>query len=226
MPQPDHACRRCFGLLRRRSLWVPTWKGCLLAFLAAGLLLCILLCRVHAFLAVNEPVKAEVLVVEAWVPDYILKQGLDLSIADDCRYLLLTGGTVRSEINPEPGDTYARMAMKRLQRISKDLEKVRSVPSPNAERDRTYASAIAVRDWLAKERVEVRRLNVMTMGPHGRRSRLLFEKAFGPEVEIGILSGRSREYDPAHWWRSSEGVKEILSEGAAYFYARFLFGWG
>jgi len=42
-------------------------------------------------------------------------------------------------------------------------------------------------------------------------------------VEIGILSGRNREYDPQHWWRSSEGVKEVLSEGAAYLYARFLF---
>ena len=223
-PRDSEHC--CLGLLRQRSLWVPTWKGCLLTALLLGIMVYGSLHGIHPFLAVNEPVKAEVLVVEAWVPDYILKQGLDLSIADDCRYLLLTGGTVRSEINPEPGDTYARMAMKRLQRISKDLEKVRSVPSPNAERDRTYASAIAVRDWLAKEGVEVRCLNVMTMGPHGRRSRLMFEKAFGPEVEIGILSGRSREYDPAHWWRSSEGVKEILSEGAAYLYARFLFGWG
>lgn len=195
----------------------------MLAVLLLGLLAYGALRGIHPFLAVNEPVAAEILVVEAWVPDYTLKQGLDLSRSEGCRFLLLAGGIVRSEIHPEPGDTYARVAMKRLQRISKDLENVRAVPSIDVERDRTYALAIAVREWLVTEGVAVKRLNVMTVGTHARRSRLMFEKAFGPEVEIGILSGRSREYDPAHWWRSSEGVREIISESAAYFYARFLF---
>jgi hypothetical protein len=190
-------------------------SGCLLAYGA--------LRWVHPFLAVNEPVVSDVLVVEAWVPDYTLKQGLDLSRAENCRYLLLTGGMVRSEIDPEPGDTYAHMAMKRLKRITKDLEKVRVVASPETDRDRTYSSAVAVRKWLAAEGIEVKRLNVMTMGAHGRRSRLMFEEAFGSGVEIGVICGRSREYDSVRWWHSSEGVKEILSEGAAYFYARFLF---
>ncbi|RYY54021.1 MAG: hypothetical protein EOO05_20620 [Chitinophagaceae bacterium] len=39
----------------------------------------------------------------------------------------------------------------------------------------------------------------------------------------GLLSIPDREYDAGHWWRYSEGVKEVLSEGAAYLYARFLF---
>ena len=209
--------------MQKRLLWLPTWRGWLLLLALAVLVTYVVLRGIHPFLAVNEPVKAEVLVVEAWIPDYIVKQGLDLSRDGSCRYLLLTGGTVENEIDPEPDDTYAHMAMQRLQRITKDLEKVRAVPSPEVHRDRTYASALAVRKWLAAEGIELKKLNVMTMGPHARRSRLMFEKAFGPAVEIGILSGRSREYDPQHWWRSSEGVKEVLSEGAAYLYARFLF---
>jgi len=63
----------------------------------------------------------------------------------------------------------------------------------------------------------------MTLGPHARRSRLLFQKAFGKEVKVGVISVEDRDYDPAHWWRSSEGVREVLGEAIAYFYAKFFF---
>ena len=209
--------------MRRRYIWVPTWKGFLLTGALLGMFVFGVIYGIYPFLAVNNPVKAEIIVVEGWVPDYILKQGLDLSRDQGCRYLLITGGPVQSEINPEPNDTYAYMAMQRLQRITKDLENVRAVPSPPVDRDRTYTSAVAVRKWLAAEGIEVKNLNVITMGPHARRSRLMFEDAFGHDVKIGIVAATDREYNPEHWWRSSEGVKEVLSEGAAYFYARFLF---
>ena len=219
--------RRCLGLVRRRQVWVPTWRGCLLL-----LVLCILATYVgvrgiHPFLAPDRPVASDILVVEGWVPDYALKRGLDLSVERKSSYLLLAGGTVRGEVNPEPGDTYAHMAMQRLKRIGGDLPHVHPVPSPELtpepERDRTYASALAVKKWLKDQGVSVRSINVLTMGPHARRSRLLFQKAFGPGIEVGVFAIRNREYDPRTWWRYSEGVKEVLSEGAAYLYARFLF---
>ena len=182
---------------------------------------------IHPFLALDQPVAADILVVEGWVPNYALKRGLDLSVEQKSRYLLLTGGTVRGEVDPEPGETYARMGMQRLERIGGDLAHVRMVPSPELlpepVRDRTYASAIAVKAWLKEQGVSVQSINVLTMGAHARRSRLLFQKAFGPEVEIGVIAIPDREYDPHAWWRYSEGVKEVLSEGAAYLYARILF---
>jgi hypothetical protein len=183
--------------------------------------------RIHRFLAPDRAVASDILVVEGWVPDYALKRGLDLSVEQKSRFLLLTGGTVRGEVNPEPGDTYANMALKRLKRIGGDLPHVHPVPSPELTpepvRDRTYASALAVKKWLEGQGTSVASINVLTMGTHARRSRLLFQKAFGSEVEIGVIAVPSREYDPEHWWQFSEGVKEVLSEGAAYIYARFLF---
>jgi hypothetical protein len=182
---------------------------------------------IHPFLALDQPVVSDVIVVEGWVPDYALKRGLDLSVERKSRYLLLSGGTVKGEVNPEPGDTYAHMAMKRLQRISGNLPHVHPVPSPELMprpvRDRTYADALAVRNWLNNQGLSVRSINVLTLGPHARRSRLLFKKAFGPQVVIGVISIPDREYDPRVWWRYSEGVKQVLSEGAAYLYARLLF---
>lgn len=223
----DIPVKRCLGLLRRRQILLPSWRGWLLLVVLGILAGYAGMRGIHPFLAPDRPVESDILVVEGWVPDYALKQGLDLSVEHKSRYLLLTGGTVRGEANPEPGDTYAYMAMKRLQRIGGDLPHVHPVPSPELtpepERDRTYASALAVKRWLSGRGIEVRSINVLTVGAHARRSRLLFQKAFGPEVEVGVIAVPDREYDPRHWWRFSEGVKEVLSEGAAYFYARFMF---
>jgi hypothetical protein len=178
---------------------------------------------VHPFLAVNQPLGADVLVLEAWVPDYALKSGIELAEARNCSLILLTGGTVKGEPDPEPGDTYPRMAAERILRFGGSLNRVRVVESVTPTRDRTYSSAVAVLEWMKREGVHVSKIDVLTKGAHARRSRLLFQEAMGPEVEVGIVSIPDREYDAAHWWRYSEGVKEVLSEGAAYFYARFLF---
>ncbi len=202
---------------------MPTWRGCLLLVVLLGLAGVGLIRGVHSFLAVNAPLGAEVLVVEAWVPDYALKVGMDRATEFDCRFLLLAGGTVKGEVDPEPGDTYARMAEARLKHLGGSMERVRQVESGGPSRDRTYSSAVAVREWLAAEGVKVSKIDVLTMGPHARRSRLLYQKALGPDVKVGIISVPDREYDASHWWRYSEGVKEVLSEGAAYLYARFLF---
>ena len=92
-----------------------------------------------------------------------------------------------------------------------------------AQKDRTYHAALAAKQWLAEQGMKVQSLDVATQGPHARRSRLMYEKAFGGDTKIGIIALANREYDPAHWWRSSEGVREVIGEGIAYLYARLLF---
>ena len=49
------------------------------------------------------------------------------------------------------------------------------------------------------------------------------QKAFGPSVKIGVISVPDPDYDPKHWWRYSEGVREVLGESIAYIYARIFF---
>jgi hypothetical protein len=59
--------------------------------------------------------------------------------------------------------------------------------------------------------------NVVTEDAHARRTRLLFQKAFGHGVRVGIISIPNRDYDAKHWWRSSEGVREVIGEAIAYY---------
>jgi hypothetical protein len=53
----------------------------------------------------------------------------------------------------------------------------------------------------------------------------MFEKAFGDSADVGIVALDDPQYDREHWWRSSDGVREVLGEVIAYIYARFYFVW-
>jgi len=91
------------------------------------------------------------------------------------------------------------------------------------DRDRTYGSAVALRNWFRENNMPVRSVNVVTEDVHARRTYLLFQKALGDNVAVGIIAVPNPDYDPEHWWRYSEGVKDVISETAAYLYAKLLF---
>jgi uncharacterized SAM-binding protein YcdF (DUF218 family) len=97
------------------------------------------------------------------------------------------------------------------------------VPSRVMNRDRTYAAAVALREWFREHDIAAKSLNVLTENVHARRTRLLFQKALGDDVLVGIIAVPNPDYDSKHWWRYSEGVKGVISEGAAYIYARLFF---
>jgi hypothetical protein len=97
------------------------------------------------------------------------------------------------------------------------------VPSRESSRDRTYSSARVLRQYFRTNGLVVGSFNVLTEDVHARRTWLLFQKAFGAETKVGIIAARDPDYDPAHWWRYSEGVREILGESIAWVYAKFLF---
>src|SRR5436190_19118623 len=100
---------------------------------------------------------------------------------------------------------------------------VQMVPSRIIGRDRTYSSAVALRNWLHDKDVIVNSFNVLTENTHARRTRLLFEEVFGSKVRVGVISIPDPGYDQRHWWRYSQGVKDVLTEGVAYIYSKFFF---
>src|SRR5437660_1381181 len=55
-------------------------------------------------------------------------------------------------------------------------ESVQMVPSREMNRDRTYASAVALRNWFREHNMRVPSVNVLTENVHARRTQLLFEK--------------------------------------------------
>jgi hypothetical protein len=97
------------------------------------------------------------------------------------------------------------------------------VPSHVNGRERTYSSAIALRDWFREHNTPVDNINVLTEGAHARRTRLLYQKAFDQNVTVGIIAVSNPDYNPKQWWRYSDGVREVTGESIAYIYAKFFF---
>ena len=56
-------------LVRRTHLWLPTWFGWLLLLVAVAASTAIIVRNLWAFLSPNDPVRADVLVVEGWMPE-------------------------------------------------------------------------------------------------------------------------------------------------------------
>jgi hypothetical protein len=118
---------------------------------------------------------------------------------------------------------YAFITAATLLRLGISRDAIEVVPAPKALRDRTYTSALTLNHWFGEHGAAPRQLQVLTLGPHARRTRLLYEKAMGARVAIGIVALEVQEFDPQHWWRTSPGFRTVTDELIAYGYARFLF---
>jgi len=90
-------------------------------------------------------------------------------------------------------------------------------------RDRAYGSAVALRNWFREHNMAVYSKDVVTEDVHARRTRLLFQKAFGKDVQVGIIGVANVDYPANRWWHYSQGLKNVVSEFAAYLYARLFF---
>jgi hypothetical protein len=209
--------------VRRRTCLVPTWRGSLVLLLAGGLLLWVLVRGAHPFLALQAPIPGGVLAVEGWAPDYALAETLAEFKRNSYQKLYVTGGPLDQGAPLSEYRTCAELGAAILVRMGLDSNVVQAVPAPAVRQDRTYASAVALRRWLQEHQVKATNVNVISVGPHARRTRLLFEKALGPEATVGILAVEERDYDPQRWWKSSAGFRTVTDELIAYAYARWLF---
>jgi len=141
------------------------------------------------------------------------------------RYTMLyvTGGPLERGALLSEYHTTAELGTASLLRMGMPKEFVQVVPTPLVRRDRTYASAIALKRWLDAHQIAPSNLTVVAPGPHARRTRLLFQKAFGNATQVGVFAAKDLDYDPQEWWMSSNGFRAETDEAIAYVYARMLF---
>jgi hypothetical protein len=212
-----------FGCVRRREFWFPTWRGWLLLFMLVLFLGGCFVLGIHPFLAPNDPLPGGILVVEGWAPDYALKIAVEEVSRAHYERMYVTGGPLERGAPLSEYKTYAELGEATLIKLGLSSNVVQAVPAPRVQQDRTYNSAVALAKYLAANKIDHPRLNLISVGPHARRSRFLFEKAFGPGTRVGVIAIEPQDYKPGRWWRSSQGVRVVLSEIFAYAYFRCLF---
>jgi hypothetical protein len=213
-----------WGLFTRKKRWSLSWRGWVL-LTSAGLLTAYLaFLNVYPFLAVTHRVNTDVLVVEGWIPRYAIRKAAEEFKTDSYQRIFTTGGPVEgSDGYTNDYNTSASVGAENLKNLGIPGGVVQMVPSRALSRERTYGSAVALRDWFREHSAPVQSINVLTEGAHARRTRLLYQKAFGRNVTIGIIAVSNPEFNPRQWWHYSDGLREVIGESIAYIYARFFF---
>ena len=161
--------------------------------------------------------------VEGWAPDYALQAALAEARQYSYEKVFVTGGPIEWGAPLSQYKTYAELGTATLVALGISTNLVQAVPAPRVQQDRTYSCAVALKKWTNEHGIQLTRVNVLTVGPHARRSRLLFQKAFGKDLPIGVIAIPEPKYDMDHWWRSSNGFRAVTDEAIAYMYARLLF---
>ncbi len=205
---------------KRKEILVPTWR----AFLAGLLLLCgffvAMIQLAPPFLSPNRPLNAPVLVVEGWVSESALEHALRLQT--NYQLVVVTGGPVEKGTYLTRYGTFANVGVSRMREMGFTGTNLVAVPSPKVMKDRTYHCALALKAYLSTN-TTFREVDLLSDGFHSRRSWLLFRLACKPDIKVGVIADIDPEFDAAHWWRTSYGVRSMINEVVGYLYAKTVF---
>ncbi len=161
--------------------------------------------------------------VEGWIHDFALDDAITLFRRGDYEKIVCTGVQIETGSYIQQFKSYPEMTAQRLRKMGIPEEKIIVTVAAAAKKDRTYMSAVALREAFMAYNLESRDLHLITVGPHGRRSRMLFQKALGPQYNIGVTCLEPSSYDPEDWFTNSEGVRGVIGEALAYTYAKLFF---
>lgn len=167
--------------------------------------------NIALYLALNKPNNGRYLVVEGWQSEQSLLQALNTFREGAYQYLITTGGPDTRTINPR-FKSYAEESAAFLSSQGIGSKKLVIVSAPASAQNRTFLSAVMVRNWFTLQNIRPVSIDVFTEGVHARRTRILYQKAFGSMAEIGIYASMSENYDLSSWWESSAGAKAVITE--------------
>jgi len=210
-------------LVRRREVWFPTVWGWFLLLIIAALALLLAGRNIYAFLAPNHLSGARLMIVEGWMAPRELDRSLEMFRSNGYTRVITTGGPVEPGLDHVGQISYANLARDYLVLHGIPENQVTAVPTPHSDQDRTYLSALMVREWLAHAQIAADALDVVSSGVHSRRSWLLYRTAFGPRVSVGIIAAPPTAYDPDAWWTTSTGAKVVVSEALNWLWTEIFF---
>lgn len=211
-------------LIQRKEQWTLTVAGWIVTLISIVVLLAIAIANIYPFLSVNQPIAADVLVVEGWMPDYAIEDAIAEFKTGDYRQVITTGTPLSKGYYLAEYKNFANLTAATFIALGLNPDRIISVPTSYVKKDRTYASAVALREWLLNSDLNIKSLNLFSLGPHTRRSWLIFKTVLAPEYKVGSLAAKPQEYDAKNWWQYSEGVRIVIGEAIAYIYGYLSLG--
>jgi uncharacterized SAM-binding protein YcdF (DUF218 family) len=201
----------------------PTWFARLLILVLIVAILSGLVLNLYSFLAPEKPPHKGLLVVEGWIHDFALDEAVMIYRAGDYSKIICTGVPIETGSYIQAFKSYPEMTTARLIEMGVKKSDIITAVSEETKKDRTYAAAITMRQYLMAYNITETNVHLITTGPHGRRSRLLFQRALGKNYTVGVTCLEDTGYDPDRWYTYSNGVRKVIGELIAYLYAKCVF---
>ena len=152
--------KKLWGFLEYKPRWGLTIQGWIVIL---GLIFLIglgLLRNIHPFLAYSMRVKGEILIVEGWLGDRELKGAIAEFQQQDYQLLITTGTPLYRGHYLSEYQNFAQLSAATLTKLGFDPQKIAVVPTPQVQRDRSSKGAIAVKEWLTKQNLEIAGINL------------------------------------------------------------------
>lgn len=171
----------------------------------------------HPFLAVTRRVDADILVVEGWIPDYMLPATAQEFQQGGYRRLLVSGlENDPEDPNANTTPTDAAHTATVLLKLGVPAQALVTCPAPFATWMRTSKTSRAVRQKSDALALNPRGVNVVTAGPHARETWVAYENAFGDSAPVGIISIPKTNYPANRWWLSRQGLIWVPKDFVAW----------
>lgn len=210
---------------RRRYMLVPTLWTVIIIILLWLTITVFLVNNVAFFLAKQEPIEANILVVEGWLKPAALSQAYAEYKTGHYDLVITTGGPEARNFTDQ-FDSYAEQAAYQLVLLGLDDNKLEILATPASAQDRTYLSAVMVRKFIESSivRDKVIGINVFSADVHSRRTQFLYQQAFNAlPIPIGIIRAVPADFTLQYWWQTSAGAKTVLVELIGWIYAHCCF---
>jgi hypothetical protein len=217
----DNLCpekTKFWGLFIYKAQWSLNLQGWLALGVILAVIIWIIAVNIHPFLALKKPIEAEVLLVEGWVNDDVVKGSLAEFERGNYKIIITTGSPLAKGHFLSQYRDFAELTKASLIFLGVDPEKIIAIPCPEVAINRTEAAALAIREWLLNSSESYKNINLYSHDVHTRRSWLIYRQILQPEFKIGAIAYPNNYYDPKSWWTSSGGVRTILPEAIAYLY--------
>ena len=206
-------------MVKRKKLLIITL---LLLFVLSGIVSLPIIYSVSKRLSKTSRVEANVLLVEGWLPPYAVELAYKEYIKSSYEQVITTGIRISGYYDVSMNgylvfythdiSSHAELARNELISLGLDSSLVLAVPGKKVWINRTLSSALAFRDWLEASEIEVKGINIVTIGTHARRTWMTYNKILDKKYKIGIISlpdyreHSSRKYKVLKTLRESLGL--------------------
>lgn len=110
--------------------------------------------------------------------------------------------------------SYAESAQQTLINYGVEDSKILSVPAKPTNINRTLESSIAFSDWLGQSDLEVKGMNIVSLGTHSRRTWKTYKSVLNHSFPVGIIALKDR----SHRLPRRFAIKYVIKQSLAYYY--------